>query len=345
MYIFKPHAMKPHITALALLFCLLATGASARKTELYSSKYFIFQSSLPLNAHLFLYNKAIGCKFGKTNNDSLAFYALKDKWHHFSDADKTSLNGLLRFYKDSLLTKDLLFDSLMRNFEDYLSVEGIGRTKFKNSWQASAFEAIRSFQPYFTKLYWPAIDSVNKAWLLANKGTITAMESSVVPELERIYKMKLPAEKIRIDLACYATWAGAFSYNDTYCHVIFSSQHKSNQGDLAAEVVFHETSHFLVDKLMEQITTAAKTRNVKKELGLWHNMIFYTTGAVLEKEYKLKWQKFEPYYVQMKFQDKFPEFKNSVDACKLYWDPYIRGELSFDAAVNNLVGYVVERQQ
>lgn len=336
--------MKPHITALAVLFCLLGTGAYAKKTELYSSKYFVFQSSIPLNAHLFLYNKAIGCKFGKTHNDSLAFYALKDKWNNFSDTDKSVLNGMLRYYKDSLLTKDLLFDSLMRNVEDYLSVENPGKPKFKIGWQVSAADVVRSFQPYFTKFYWPAIDSVNKAWLAANKTTITSMELSVVPELERIYKTKLPETKVRIDLTCYATWAGAFSYNDTYCHVIFSSQHKSNQGGLAAEVVFHETSHFLVDKLMEQIAVAAKAKNVKKELGLWHNMIFYTTGAVLEKEYKLKWQKFEPYYVQMKFQDKFPEFKNSVDACRLYWDPYIKGELGFDAAVNGLVAYVVERQ-
>jgi hypothetical protein len=336
--------MKPHITALALLFCLLGQGLSAKKTELYSSRYFIFQSSQPLNAHLFLYNKAIGCKFGKVNNDSLAFYALKDKWSSFSATDKQALNTMIRFYKDSLLSKDLLFDSLMRNFEDYLSAENSGRQKLKNSWQLSTLEVLRSFQPYFAKLYWPAIDSANKTWLNTHKASITAMESSVVPELERIYKMKLPDAKVRIDLACYATWAGAFSYRDGYCHVILSSQHKGNQGDLATEVVFHETSHFIVDKLMEQIAVAARTKNVKKELSLWHNVIFYTTGFIMEKEYKLKWQKFEPYYVQMKFQEKFPEFKNSVDACKLYWDPYIKGESGFDAAVNGMVTYVVEKQ-
>lgn len=336
--------MKSHITAIAMLFCLLAQGMFAKKTELYSSRYFIFQSKQSLNAHLFLYNKALGCKFGKVENDSLAFHALKDKWNNFSATDKQALNGMLRFYRDSLLSKDLLFDSLMRNFEDYLSAENPGRQKLKISWQAAAAEMLHSFQPYFSKYYWPAIDSANKAWLHTHKGGITAMESSVVPELERIYKMKLPDAKVRIDLACYATWAGAFSYRDGYSHMIVSSQHKGNQGDLAAEVVFHETSHFIVDKLVEQISAAAKTKNVKRELSLWHNVIFYTTGFVMEKEYKLKWQKFEPYYVQMKFQEKFPEFKNSVDACRLYWDPYIKGEAGFDAAVNNMVTYVVEKQ-
>lgn len=342
--IFKSHVMKPHITALAMLFCLYATGISAKRAELYSSKYFVFQSSVQLNAHLFLYSKALACKFGKAANDSLAFYALKDKWSSLSETERSSLNSTLRFYKDSLLSKDLLFDSLMRSFQDHLSSDSQGKPKFKLAWQASTFDVIRSFQPCFSRVYWPAIDSANKAWLAAHKASVTAMEASVVPELERIYKTRLPAAKVRIDLTCYATWAGAYSYNDTYCHVIFSSQHKSNQGSLAAEVVFHESSHFLVDKLMEQIARAAKSKQVKKELSLWHNMIFYTTGYVLEKEYKLKWQKFEPYYVQMKFQEKFPDFKHSVEACKLYWDPYMRGELGFDEAVNSLVAYMAERQ-
>lgn len=336
--------MKPHITAIALLFTLLSQLAFGKKTELYSSRYYTFQSSQMLNAHLFLYAKAISCKFGKVSNDSLAQQALKDKWSGFSETDKTALNNMIRFYKDSLLTKDLLFDSLMRNLNDYLSGEN-AKQKLKSQWQLSALDVIRSFQPHFAKWYWPAIDSANKAWLNAHKAEISSMENVVVPELERIYKTKLPEEKIRIDLACYATWAGAYSYNDTYNHVIFASQHKSNQGELAAEVVFHETSHFLVDKLMEQIATLAKGRHVKKDLDLWHNVIFYTTGHVMEKVYKLKWQKFEPYYVQMKFQDKFPEFKTSVDACKLYWDPYMNGQTGFDAALSSMVTYVIDRQQ
>ncbi len=335
--------MKPRIAALALLLLLFGQTARAKRSELYSSKYYTFQSSMPLNAHLFLYGKALGCKFGKISNDSLGPVAFKDKWNTLSDVEKTMLSKVIRFYKDSLLSKDLLFDSLMRNLGDYLASEN-QRQKLKANWQLEALNAVHAFQPTFVKLYWFAIDSTNKAWLNAHKAGIAAMETAVVPELERIYKTRLPEGRVRIDLTCYATWAGAYSYNDSYCHVVFSSQHKGNQAELAAEVVFHETSHFLVDKLMEHIAVAAKNKNVKKNLALWHNVIFYTTGVVMEKQYKLKWQKFEPYYVQMKFQEKFPEFRHSVDACKLYWDPYINGDASFDTAVNSMVTYVIEKQ-
>ncbi len=335
--------MKLHFTAIALLFILLSNAGLGRTTDLYASKYFVFQSNLQLNAHLFLYNKAIACKFGKAHEDSLVEFALNDKANTLSRTDLVTLSSIIRFYRDSLLTRDLLFDSLMRNVSDHLSSGGSSKIKLKAAWQLSTLEHIRAFQPYFTKLYWPAIDSTNKAWLNLNKNQITAMEGDIVKELEKIYKTTLPEGRIRVDLSSYATWAGAYSYNDVFCHVIFSTASKANHGELAAEVIFHETSHFLADRLMTQISVQFKRKQVEKPSGLWHDVIFYTTGFVLEKYYKLKWQKFEPYYVQMKFQDKFPAFKRSVEGCRLHWDPYLSGQSNFDEALNNLVNFVAEK--
>ncbi|MES2679518.1 MAG: hypothetical protein V4635_06515 [Bacteroidota bacterium] len=335
--------MKLHFTAIALLFILLSNAGLARTSDLYASKYYVFQSNLQLNAHLFLYNKAIACKFGKAHEDSLVHFAFKDKANTLSQADLTALSGIIRFYRDSLLSRDLLFDSLMRNVSDHLSSGSSSKIKLKTPWQLATLEHLRLFQPYFTKLYWHAIDSTNRAWLNLNKNQITAMEGDIVKELEKIYKTTLPEGRIRVDLSCYATWAGAYSYNDAFCHVIFSTASKANQGDLAVEVLFHETSHFLADRLMTQITTQLKHKRLEKPSSLWHDVIFYTTGFVLEKHYKLKWQKFEPYYVQMKFQDKFPAFKNSVDGCKLHWDPYLQGQATFDESISKLVNFVAEK--
>ena len=331
--------MKLRFIVLFIAFTVVAQAALARKSELHESTYFIFQSNQKLNAHLFLYNKALVCKFSKTPNDSLVHYAFKDNIGNFSTADQQALNKVIRFYRDSLLARDLLFDSLMRNFSDYLGMGYSSKNKPKNYLQLLTLQTLKVFQPYFQKLYWPAIDSANKLWLDANKAQILALEDKIVPELERIYKTKLPAEKIRVDLTCYATWAGAYSYHDSFCHVIFSSVYKSNQGDLAAEVIFHETSHFLVDKLSEQIMLTAKNKDVKKDLNLWHHIIFYTTGYLMEKEYKLKWQKFEPYYLQQKFPDRFPDFKTTVEGCKLYWDPYMEGSQDFETSIKALVNH------
>ena len=330
--------MKTCFSAIALLLLLNVNAYS--KTQLFESKYFSFQSSKQLNAHLFLYNKAIGCKFGKRPADSLAFYSFKEKFSELKPKEISELNAIILYYRDSLVTKDLLFDNSMSEFSDILSSNDKA-INLKTEWQNAALIKIKAFEPYFNKLYWKAIDSTNNAWLTSNKAQIASLETTVMPELERIYQMKLPTPKIRVDLTCYATWAGAYSFKNSFEHIVFSSGHKSNQGDLATEVIFHEASHFLVDKLNEKIATLAKEKKVTQELSLWHNVIFYTTGSVLEKEHAKQNKKFTPYYVQMKFEDKFPDFKKSVEACRKYWDPYISGKINFDDAVLNMVNYVI----
>lgn len=326
-----------------MLILFTSISAFGKKAELFESKYFTFQSNKYLNAHLFLYNKAIGCKFGKKPNDSLAYYSFKDKFGTLDQKEISELNNIIRYYKDSLLSKDLLFDSTMTEFSDLLSEANLPKIKWKLKWQLETMNTLKLFEPYFTKLYWFAIDSTNKAWLNTYKQQIKEMEISFIPALEKIYQTKLPDTKIKVDLSCYATWTGAYSYKNSYCHIIFSSYSKANQGDLAAEVIFHEASHFLVDKLAEQIQIALNGKEVKKSTNLWHNIIFYTTGYEMIKQYKVKWKTFEPYYVQMKFEEKFPDFKVSVDGCKLYWNDYIEGKLTFNAAVKKLVEYQLEK--
>ncbi len=331
--------MKTCFTALALSLLCLNTTAFSKNQYLFESKYFYFQSSKQLNAHLYLYNRALGCKFTKKPNDSLAYYSFKDKYASFNAKEVLELNGIMLYYRDSLTSKDLLFDNNMSEFSDYLSDEGRSRVRLKLKWHADALEALKKFQPYFTKLYWTEIDSANKAWLNNYKNQLVKLETSVIPELERIYQTKMPFEKIRVDLSCYATWAGAYSFKNFFEHIIYSSVNKGNQGDLATEIVFHETSHFLVDKLVNRISESLKTKEVKQEIKLWHNILFYTTGYVLEKEYKQQWKTFTPYYVEMKFEEKMPDFKISVEGCKLYWNDFIEGKITFDEAVKKLVNH------
>jgi hypothetical protein len=331
--------MKKYLSLIALCVFVSKTVLS-QKTATLETKYFSFRSNSQLNAHLFLYNKAMICKFKKVPDDSLAWHSFKDKTKSIPSQDIIVLNSVLGFYRDSLLGKDLLFDSLMRDFSDKL----IQTSPVFIKWQIAASEKINAFKPYFTKLFWPGIETENKTWLAVAKEQIMKLETTVVPELERIYEIKLPENKIVVDLTDYATWAGAYSYDDIFCHVIFSSSHYSNRGDLASEVIFHETSHFLVDKLVKEIKASVGGKDAKPSINLWHNMIFYTTGSVLEKVYGKEGKIFIPYYVQMKFEEKFPDFKTAVEACKLYWDVHMEGKSTMQESVKNIVSYVSEKK-
>lgn len=324
-----------------ILFALTCSAVFSQKTVLLETKYYSFQSNAQLNAHLYLYNRAMGCKYKKVHKDSLAYYSFKDKLKSLTPKDLSILNAVVEFYKDSLTGRDVLFDSLMRDISDKLT-EG---TLPKHPLQIKTLEQVKIFQPTFNKLYWKEIEADNKTWINANKEQLIKQEGGIVPELERIYQTTLPtSSKVIVDLTCYATWAGAFSFNDHFCHIVFASAHGSNKGDLATEVVFHETSHFLVDKVSEKFAALSKGKDIKKSINLWHNIIFYTTGLVLEKYYAKEGKMFFPYYVQMKFEDKFPDFKISVEAFKQYWDPYVNGQVNMDEALKNISNYVQEKK-
>lgn len=313
---------------------------AVQKSELLSTKYFVFTSNPELNAHLFLYNKAMTCKFKKTSDDSLAYYSFKDKLKVLNPKDLADLNQVVLFYKDSLLSKDLLFDSLMRDFTDYLSL-GLSPGK---SWQPSALAKLKLFQPTFNKFYWKQIDAANRAWIAANKMQITKSEPLIVPELEKVYQTNLPESKVYVDLVSYATWAGAYSFHDGFAHLIFSTEHSTNKTELAPEIIFHEASHFLIAKLNKQIKLAINGRDIRQSISLWHNLIFYTTGYMMQKQLSKEGKAYEPYYVKMKMEEKFVEFKTTAEVCRTYWNPYLDGQGSFEEAVKNVVDHLLQKK-
>src|SRR5437868_865220 len=113
--------MKRKVDVIMALAVLMSGTLFSQKTELLKTKYFVFQSSQQLNMHLFLYNRAMVCKFKKVHDDSLAYYAFKDKSKGFTPANLKELNPVIKFFRDSLLNKDLLFDNSMRDFSDQLN--------------------------------------------------------------------------------------------------------------------------------------------------------------------------------------------------------------------------------
>jgi hypothetical protein len=108
-------------------------------------------------------------------------------------------------------------------------------------------------------------------------------------------------------------------------------------------VLFGESSLFLVPPLKGKIDALTKGKDIKSTINVWKNMISYTTGYVLEHYYAAEGKLFFPNYVQMKLEDKFPDFKHTLEACKLYWEPYLTSKTSFDEAVKAVVKHVQEK--
>lgn len=326
------------IFILALLAC---SFTSAQDKMLMETKYFRFYNNPTLNAHLFLYKHAAQIKSTKLPDDSLNFY-LTNAVIPTKGGSHSQLIAALKYYRDSVATKDMLFDSTMRKFSVMLAMNAKIHVV---GWQVQALKHIRAIQSFFRKQIWPSIDSSNKAWVQQVKGDITSHEEDIINRLQRLYGDSMPKEKIRVDLGVYASWAGAYSYSQGIDHIIISTIEGGNQGRLGVEIVFHEGSHFIIDKvynLLAEYFSLKTTRNIRRQT--WHNLLFYTTGLVVKEVYASQGIAFIPYYKNARFEDR-PPFKLSTDAFGLYWNPYMQGETTIKEALEKIVEYIVAHEK
>lgn len=128
-------------TQLLIAFTLL-TGIAvhAQDRMLLETKYYRFYSSELLNVHLLLYKHAVQIKLEKVSDDSLSMYLSKARLS--SDA---KMIGALKYYRDSVTKKDMLFDSTMRKFSVMLAT---GKSKDAIDWQVEAMKHITAIFPF-----------------------------------------------------------------------------------------------------------------------------------------------------------------------------------------------------
>lgn len=324
---------------LLIVIVFIFSGATAQDKILLETKHFQFHSNPVLNIHLFLYKHATAVK--KLPEDSLHFY-LSNQAIPYKKGNYAKLIAAIKYYRDSLTQKDMLFDSTMRKFSVMLAID---KEKNVTGWQVQALKHIRKIEPFFKKELWPSIDSSNREWINKIKGDLDLHENFIIDRLQQIYKDSMPKEKIRIDLATYAGWAGAYSYSQGIHHIVISNEGRLNQGRWGMEIVFHEGSHFIIDSvynLLAEYFAVRTPSNTRRQT--WHNLLFYTTGHVVREAFAKDGIEFSPYYKEAKFEER-PLFKLSTDAFALYWNPYMRGETNMEDALKKVVEHIASNEK
>lgn len=315
--------------------CTLLTAAThAQDKMLLETKYYRFYSNELLNAHLLLCKHATQIKTANVSDDSLQAHLGKVRL-----GGNAKMMEAVKFYRDSVIGKDMLFDSTMRKFSVMLA---IGKSEEAIGWQVAAMKHINDIFPFYQKQAWPYIDSTNNAWVQQVKDDLLKHEEPVIARLQKIYDDTMPAEKIRVDLGVYGTWAGAYSYSQGMDHIIISSFESANQGPLGVEIVFHEGSHFLMDRVYNIAQEYFNSKNLPNDRRQpWHIVLFYTTGHVLKEAYAVQGISFIPYYKHAKFEERIPPFKVATDALALYWHPYMRGESTQQEALKKVIDHIL----
>ena len=196
-------------------------------------------------------------------------------------------------------------------------------------------DVLTSAAPIYRKYWWAAHDAANRTWLVDPMSKVASLTPAVPDRLAQLYATPWFTSPIRVDVVRVANREGAFtSIDPAPAHITISSSAPSNQGWIAAEILFHESSHALALPMMDAFAAELRTQR-KVSRHLWHVALFYLTGDVVRQALVQRGIAYEPYiYKTGLFDRAWPELRAPIE---IHWKPYVNGEVARAVAIRNVV--------
>lgn len=356
-----------------LAFVLLsATTVSAQE---FTSGYgplpvFEFHSGFWVNLHHTLYfqaKQAAGPQTPPREHDLPSQPKLKiviDASTALTPAERAAWNNAVAYYAAHFVGKDLLFNDdlvLLKNqledLEDCDDLAGKHKKSCDAGLPSDLTSVLDSAAPVYRAHLWPDHDRANRRWITRVAPLVIEQGVGVSQRLADIYQAKWPKEKIRVDVSAFANWAGAYTTLDPL-RVTISSTDSRNQGDAAFEVLFHEASHGIAEPVQQAIVRECRQRGKAIPRDLWHALIFYTTGEVIQpllsassehgldkmgaaggsgsKSASAALQEiYTPYAVREGLYQR--GWKEYYEVLSRFWQPYLDSKTTFDDAIARMV--------
>jgi hypothetical protein len=196
-------------------------------------------------------------------------------------------------------------------------------------------EALLAAAAVYRKYWWPAHDAANRAWLVDPMSKVASLTPAVPERLSRLYGVPWFTSGVRVDVVRVGTREGAFaSIDPAPAHITLSSSAPALREWMAAEILFHESSHALAFPLMDDFAAELRMQR-KASWHLWHVALFYLTGEVVRQTLAERGIPYEPYMYKTGLLERaWPEFRAPIET---YWKPYVNGEVSRDDAIRHVV--------
>lgn len=278
------------IAAFALLSPLSPLRARATEVSVQPSRFFEFHSGFWINLHHFLYMEALATA-SQTGRRIPVSVSTSDsvELKNLSAEDNVVWSASLEYYRHSMINRDLLFDrgmeEIKNKLEDSESSLETGSIAIPDDLRLVLHKAA----PIYRRHWWPKHEALNRQWIAALNTLIQEHGDSLYKALTTIYEEPWPGNPVRVDAVAYANWAGAYTSLEP-TRVTVSTTDPSNQGPAALEVIFHETSHGMMNKVIGALDDAEKTLNSKRKNNpiefrrdLWHEVLFYTSGELVRQ--------------------------------------------------------------
>ena len=201
---------------------------------------------------------------------------------------------------------------------------------------APTLERLGAVVPVYTRCWWKDHDMRNRAWIAELIPRLKAHEEAIRTRLSQLYQDDWRAV-VRADIVGSAGALGANSLIDPD-HVVMSSVDPSYRGSSSLEMMFHEASHAKVGPqggaVWQALENAAVAANARPLAGqLWHPVLFYTTGKVVQRVLVEREKiAYDPY--MYRGGGVFKRFHGPLEE---HWQPYLDDQITLREAATRLV--------
>lgn len=359
------HHLRIYFSCLLLTLGFLLPGAIAAGTQNYAETplpVFELHSGFWINLHHTLYYEARQRKTflsRDANTTKSAAPAAKSVMAEkgLTDAEQRVWDDAVAYYMLNYADKDLLFTTeliqlkdQLGDFEDCDELSGRKRKFCDAGLPANLTQVLEAAAPVYRAHLWPEHDQANRRWILQVAPLVRAQGVGLSERLADIYQTRWPHGKIRVDVAAYANWAGAYTTVDPL-RVTISGLDSRNQGPQALEVLFHEGSHGIAEPVQRAIIRECRQRDKPIPRDLWHALVFYTTGEVIRTVLTSSSASSSASrgdkrnggpatgYSAYAFREGLYQrgWKNYLELLQRFWQPYLDGKASFDDAIARMV--------
>ena len=308
---------------------------------------FEFHSSFWLNLHLRLYEEG-------RRRDGLAVTqgggAPTPMTASSDPVEQKQWNAAVNYYAANLARRDLLFDNTLPAITDRLAVledcpnlSDQAGPHCVSGLQPDLLAALEEAAPVYRNREWPEQDRHNRVWVANVAPLVRELSPALSKKISRVYESDWPSAPIRVDVAGYAGPFGAYT-TLAPARITVSSEDPRNDELPGLEVLFHEASHLLAGKVEDQIADECNQQKKPIPRDLWHALIFYTTGVLVQQALEstssgLNGTGGVPPYISYARRNALyqRDWQNYEKLLRAYWQPYLDGKTDFQQAITQLV--------
>ena len=306
---------------------VIATAPHAATPSQTEAPIFQFENRAWVNLHHFLYvlgRAAAGLPDAK--REAVAQAPADASSASLSEIERDRWNNAVSRYAVSFSKQDLVFDAPAIAATNAIAAVSDGSALSATAVPVEIRNALTDVMPIYQKRWWPAHADANRKRIAEFYGQLSRHGRPMVDRLTRLYGERWPAGGVRVQVAAYTNWSGAYSTRGPL--LVVASLPSAHDGTSGLEILFHEAMHQWDDQMEARLRRASAIAGTAPPGDLSHALIFYTAGHVTRV---VAGDAHVPYAeANGIWQRSLGRFKPVLDA---HWKPYLDGTGSIDDAL------------